>query len=98
MESKGEINQYVCDTCGFTITTINADDGVTPFMMRCHNSSECKGTMKSKVYRVDQKLKPTHKWYRPDSLVRLTAWERDHVDKGGLILADIDQYVRRSQN
>ena len=90
MENRGGINQYVCDKCGYTITTVNADDGVTPFMMRCHNSATCKGMMHSRGYNVPKNLLPDYEWYKPRSIMRLTKWEQAHCKQGGLLLRKWD--------
>jgi hypothetical protein len=90
MESKGGINQYICDKCGHTITTINADVGVTPFMVACKNPNHCVGVMFSQEYGVSKNLTPDHEWYKPESTKYLSKQEREHVSKGGLVLGKLD--------
>ncbi len=93
MESAGKINEYVCEKCGKPTRTINAVDGVTPFMIRCRPAipGTCDGMAQSSLYRVEQQSRPMFEWYRPDD-AELAAiedeveaqWWRDHVNNGGL--------------
>ena len=85
--SKGEKNQYRCQLCGGTITTLDVDDGVTPFMLACRATPGCKGVMRSGFYvAVDQSAKPDYEWFRPASLKGYNHAMRDHINKGGLDL------------
>ncbi len=91
MEQTGKINVYICKTCRHGTTTINACDGVTPFMIRCRKLG-CDGMAESLFYRVPQNSWPSHEWYKPEGkeLAALDQSTRDHVDKGGLILRRLD--------
>lgn len=87
MSFEGRINQYTCDTCGGTITTVDHADGATPMMLACQTSSTCMGRMMSRMYRVDQTLTPTHEWYKPTGKVKKIY--RQHVAMGGLLIRKI---------
>lgn len=54
--SKGQKNVYVCQLCGGEVVTVDADEGVTPFMIECRSTPECEGDMYSSFYQVDQSL------------------------------------------
>lgn len=97
-ENKNRINLYRCRG-GCATVTIDREPGVTPFTTEC---PVCK-RMKRKIgtgfyetseavshcYRVSQNHTPTHEWYRPDSIMGLSDWEKEHVLKGGLLLRPI---------
>jgi hypothetical protein len=84
---KGRLNIYTCEACRGHIVTRDVDAGVTPFMIRCEATADCKGMMQSSFYRVyEQKMRASHVWYRPSSPQFLSAWEREHVERGGLLL------------
>ena len=86
-KNVGRKNAYECESCGSYIVTIDRDPGVTPFMVKCEN---CGAMAKSKFYRVQEYLSPTHEWYRPDSLAGIGTGYYDHLERGGLILRAID--------
>lgn len=90
LEAPPRINQYRCKECGGTITTIDRDPGVTPFMLACRATGGCNGTMLSSTYRVAPGLTPDHEWYKPDSLKGLSPGMRDHVERGGLLIRKIE--------
>ena len=86
-------NIYVCQKCSEHIVTVDRDNGVTPFMIRCEATSGCDGFMKSSMYRVfDQEMKASHEWYLPTAaeIAGLSDWEREHVRNGGLLLRKAD--------
>ena len=85
-DNNARKNAYECDGCGSYIVTVDREPGVTPFMVSCGNCGEF---AKSKFYRVQAYLEPTHEWYRPESLAFLQDWERHHVENGGLLLRQI---------
>lgn len=84
----GKINQYVCDTCGGVITTIDRDNGTTPFFMDCRVTAGCPGAMRSAMYRVEQSLTPDYEWVAPTNAVRRREM-REHVAMGGLMIRPI---------
>ncbi len=88
----GKINQYTCGVCGCTITTIDRDEGTTPFMLICIAGRNCAGKMKSHMYLVDQTLKPNFEWYKPNlaSLKNRKRHLREHVALGGLLIRPIE--------
>lgn len=95
--ARGRINVYTCDTCGGQIVTVDRDEGVTPFMLTCRFIPEyCDGSMVSALYRVDQLLKPTHEWYKPDKPPQDPAM-RQHVEMGGLLIRRIASEGRDKQ-
>ncbi len=97
MEKARRINVYVCPKCKGETITINAVDGLTPFLIKCRSVGGCHEEMaQSSFYRVDQNLIPTYEWYRPDQaeLAGLDEGVRDHVQRGGLILRRIDGAMR----
>jgi hypothetical protein len=68
--------------------TVDVVEGVTPFMIQCQATEDCKGIMQSSRYRVfDQSMRPDLEWYRPtkEELMQHNANTREHVAKGGLI-------------
>ena len=80
----GALNQYTCDRCEVTITTIDFDEGTTPMLMGCR--SGCGGTMHSHWYRINGDPEPEYEWFKPS-----LKWARrkgpemlDHVKSGGL--------------
>lgn len=82
-DNNARKNAYECDECGSYIVTVDREPGVTPFMVSCGN---CGAMAKSKFYRVQAYLEPTHEWYRPETLDGLDPWESEHVENGGLLL------------
>lgn len=99
MSLKGKKNGYVCDTCGDRIVTIDADDGVTPFMTSCHATEGCKGSMRSYFYRIPQDEHATFEWYKPtaEATAKMPPHTRTHIEKGGLILRPLPlrQFVEK---
>jgi hypothetical protein len=53
---------------------------------------ECVGLAKSSMYPKGPKPpwigEPTHEWYTPENMQRLTDEEADHVGRGGLLLRE----------
>ena len=86
-DNTGKKNAYVCRDCGAGIVTIDRHPGVTPFLTKCGN---CSGLAQSKMYRVSDRLTPTHEWYRPERLEDVPPGSADHISRGGLILREID--------
>ena len=86
MTFQGKKNRYTCEACLKSITTVDTDDGVTPFMTRCKCTPGCRGMMQSAFYRIDQSAIPDWEWYKPASAVGLNVATRDHVERGGLLL------------
>jgi hypothetical protein len=83
----GKKNIYVCGVCHGHIVTVDRDPGVTPFIILCKATENCRGEMHSSMYRVfDQSIGADHEWYRPDGVDGLSAQEIAHVDRGGLLL------------
>lgn len=82
------INQYTCSSCGGVITTIDRNEGVTPWMLTCRATEGCGGTMRSHGYTVDTSLKPDHEWYTPAKLPK--GEMREYVQMGGLLIRRIE--------
>jgi hypothetical protein len=98
-EAANARNGYRCQTCGYLLVTINRQEGVTPFSLgACRNPSNvdgCPGRMYSLFYRLPPNApEPTWEWYSPSKgerqYRRLSDWERDHVERGGLLLRKIE--------
>jgi hypothetical protein len=84
---RGKKNIYTCDKCRGHVVTVDADRGVTPFMIACHATQDCKGMMKSSMYRVfDQEMRADYEWYKPSAVQTLKPYEQRHVEKGGLLM------------
>jgi len=85
-EEKDGLNQYTCNTCNGTITTINRVEGVTPAFLACRATNGCMGRMSSHFYRVTGSPEPTHEWFRPSlkNARRHGPEMFDHVKGGGL--------------
>jgi hypothetical protein len=79
-------NLYQCQTCRGEVVTIDTDNGVTPFMIMCRATPNCKGMMVSSFYRCDQTRPAQFEWYRPETIKGLDKATQEHVMKGGLLL------------
>lgn len=96
MTNAGKLNKYTCEKCGGTFTTIDLNDGVTPFMTRCRAETDrferCAGMAQSHFYRVHGEAWPEWGWYTPDAawLERQDDGMKDHVSRGGLVLRRLD--------
>lgn len=89
-EFKGKKNIYVCDKCKGHVVTVDIDEGVTPFMIRCHATAFCKGEMKSSMYRVfDQDMRAGFEWYRPTAPEVVAPHLQPHVEQGGLLFRKV---------
>lgn len=60
-------NHYRCERCGQWTCTKHEQDGVTPFLIRCRATYNCRGTAQSTFYRgpQDERQVPHLIWYRP---------------------------------
>lgn len=87
MEKKGQVNFYTCESCDADIVTVNRDDGVTPYMIRCER---CGGVSVSAFYRVNQSTTPTHEYYRPVTVRGMSRKSKEYVRNGGLLLRKIE--------
>lgn len=95
----GDKNIYVCRECRGHIVTRDVDKGTTPFMLACRATAGCGGMMSSSVYRVfDGSIRASHEWYRPPAAQALTAAEREHVRKGGVLLRECADRLPRQSN
>ena len=84
--SKGKKNCYTCQKCGGRITTLDIDEGVTPFAIQCKAAEECKGMMFSAFYTVDQTIPVHYVWYMPKDLQGFNQYTLEHIRKGGLVM------------
>ena len=81
----GEKNTYVCMTCRKTIVTIDVDEGVTPFTLKCLATEGCHGIMYSSLYANQAVVQtPTHEWFMPKSFKGYSREMIEHFQKGGL--------------
>lgn len=97
--NPGRKNIYICDDCGDHIVTRDATEGVTPFVISCKNLY-CTGKMCSSLYRVfdpDNKLRPSHEWYKPILNGAMTPAVYDHVRRGGLMLRMIATHKHKKR-
>ena len=84
---KNKINLYNCKDCGNTIVTEDVDEGVTPFMLFCHEFEGCRnGMMISMGYNVPSVLVASHEWYAPKGMSEVPDNEKEHVYNGGLLI------------
>lgn len=82
-----KVNIYTCEECSEHIVTRDLAVGVTPFLVACRCTPQCKGMMKSSMYRVfDQTMREGFQWYRPEPHEELAEHELNHVSRGGLLL------------
>lgn len=86
----GRENVYVCPA-GHRTWTIHRDHGVTPFMMRCRENSECGEMAQSRCYqeaRGAHEPSPRFEWYKPGEkeMKKLDPATKDHVERGGLLI------------
>lgn len=93
MGFKGKKNIYVCPK-GHNTVTIDTDEGVTPFMLRCRQKDDdgkhnCTEMARSSMYQVDQNITAEYEWYKPDNLKGFNPEEKDHIRRGGLIIRKI---------
>lgn len=93
MNTTGRLNSYRCDTCEGLIVTIDRDEGVTPFMLRCRVTEKCGGSMTSSFYKLHAPGEPTWEWRKPTEaeIQRASTGLRGHYEQGGLLLAKISQ-------
>lgn len=88
------LNRYTCERCRGTVITIDREEGVTPFMVRCRADVFAKGGcgafMVSSFYR-DVEGVPTFEWRKPTKAEyrKYSPEMRDHVDQGGLCIYPI---------
>jgi hypothetical protein len=92
---EGKLNRYTCERCGGSVVTVDREEGVTPFMIRCRSdvlaARGCGAMMQSHFYR-DVEGEPEYEWRKPSTgeYRRLSAAMRDHVDRGGLLIYALD--------
>ena len=97
---KGEKNWYICKN-DHVLITVDRDQGTTPFMTPCRYPG-CGTSGQSSFYRVDNRVRASHEWYKPKSVLILWFKYRlrkrgkwiyrstiHHIEKGGLILRKI---------
>jgi|HubBroStandDraft_2_1064218.scaffolds.fasta_scaffold74636_4 hypothetical protein len=93
-------NVYTCEKCGGYTVTVDIDEGVTPFMLKCRASGkegDCEGVALSAMYpkgpRPAHIPEPSWEWYKPSAkeIAAMPASWRDHYRKGGLHLRKREQ-------
>ena len=98
IDRTGWVNKYTCNTCGKSITTVDVDNGTTPFIIvSCFATSDCPGTMQSHGYRIEthgynieSEEDARFEWYRPEKLPKKKYMaQRQHVELGGLLLRKV---------
>lgn len=86
------LNQYVCGACGFTVTTIDVDEGATPMILGSHKyaaklrgeKADCPGRMISRWYRIEGNPAPDFEWFKPTSVKGYSRDMKEHIRSGGL--------------
>jgi hypothetical protein len=86
-DSKPRINSYDCPR-GHSTVTIDVDEGVTPMFLNCRTVN-CGLQARSSFYHVPVGLKPEFEWYKPTDIKKLNPAEKEHVNKGGLLIRKI---------
>ncbi len=94
LKVKERRNMYQCLSCKWMLVTRDDDDGVTPFAIQCRR---CGKFAYSSFYDppdfVAQGFVPVDAvWNKPNAqqYSALTPIEKEHVDKGGLLLYDME--------
>lgn len=90
----GRENVYVCPECNGYTVTIDVDEGVTPFLLKCRAKGDgmCTGMAVSSCYpkgpRPTNMPAPAWEWYKPKGMdyQKLSSEMKRHVDKGGLYI------------
>lgn len=91
-------NCYTCQSCGKIFTTVDIDEGVTPFMVghrEFEPKSKCDGDCHSAFYpkppRPPHIPDPKWEWYKPseEEINSFPESWRDHYRRGGLHLRAI---------
>ena len=87
---KARLNKYTCEKCSGTIITIDRDEGVTPFMLKCRIDERCMGSMTSSFYQIKEG-NPTHEWYKPDvgEIMKSSPGMKEHYAQRGLNIRKI---------
>lgn len=102
MIGPGRINGWICDKCHEVTYAIHLDEGVTPFYLGCRVTDGCKGLAESLFY--PDSRPPPHviaevkwEWYEPNNVryQTLNENEKDHVDKGGLLIRELTEAGRK---
>ena len=79
---------YQCLICKDVMVTLHRDVGFAPSGIACRDK-KCLGRMRSLANEVSQIIEPTHEWYKPDMLEGLDDETKAHVQRGGLLLREI---------
>lgn len=96
------MNSYECHNCGQAISTVDLDEGVTPYMIPCvawdrvPGAPKCKGPMKSDFYRPKPgRPAAQYEWYKPtpEQTAKLDPGMREHVEAGGLMLRHFSEHA-----
>jgi hypothetical protein len=88
----GKVNVYTCPKCGREMVTVDRDEGVTPFMLRCRVTLDCDGMAESCLYRPPPDHgPPMFEWYKPTEkqLKKAEPSMRHHAEQGGLFIRGI---------
>ena len=88
-----KINTYTCPN-GHVTVTIDADEGVTPMMLRCRQKHDdgkhnCTEMAASAFYTCNQSLTPEYEWFKPKSFKGYSAAMKEHLKNGGLEIRKI---------
>lgn len=92
-ENESRENVYTCKKCGGYTVTVDVNEGVTPFILRCRASGkegDCDGDAYSAMYpdgpRPARIPPPAWEWFKPtgSEYNKLSRAMKEHVDRGGL--------------
>lgn len=111
MSQIGKKNAYACNICQGRVVSIDRDEGVTPFQIRCRATKDCPGWMLSAMYNDGcQILQPGYEWIddganRPlklkqldEGLVKIEDIEPDAVARTLSFRKGADQrYIRQKR-
>lgn len=86
------VNVYTCPKCNGEMVTIDRDEGVTSFMLRCRVTTGCDGMAESSFYRPrPDHGPPAFEWYKPSEkqIRKADPSMRQHAEMGGLFFRGI---------
>lgn len=90
MENRGQINEYMCRSCGTGTHTINLCHGTTPFGIACPKCNHPDSL--SSFYKLTRRPIVTHAFYRPAKLPDDAAIA-DFILRGALICDALDKVL-----
>ena len=91
-KENGRINVYQCADCNFMITTVDIDEGVTPFGIGC---PECDGSAHSSMYPNCRPIpkhipEPTFEFFKPKNNAEIKKYSKAELKEVEDKSKDID--------